>query len=424
MNGRGHVVALALMFSLAVSGTAVWAASAQNGACLPAQSTLDPSEFRGFFEGPLGGGATATGVTGMTGWVVAVNGVQHVQILVDNIAAQDAQYGQNRPGISDLFPGFPDGDHVGFGVLLDSARFTNGNHVVNILVTTNDGRQTLLNGRTIQFTNSDHLLAPFGDLFSPPENANLIGRCNLGDPNRFLTAFVGFALDTGVTEGHLTVGWVELLLDGVIYRNTRRDCHLDVAAGGLADCYGITRHETSTFYPTLADTPNSGYRFLLDLGDLITRLGISEGQHEIIVRSGDTLGQQTNIARIPVNIFCLEDFTNFDSFGDIEVGEGPVLVGGTVNIHGWALDLEAISVVRVLIDGTFVGNASYGFERPGVTMLYPSFPNSAAPGFQFLLDTTTLTNGPHSVVIEVQDVIGTRTVIGERHFKVFNPVAP
>jgi hypothetical protein len=419
MKGRGHVVAAALLLVLAGQ-----AAIAQNGSCLPEQSTLDPSEFRGYFEGPLGGGSSVTGVVGMTGWVMAANGVQHVQILVDGIAAMDAHYGQNRPGISDLFPGFPDGDQIGFGALLDTARFTNGEHIVNVLVTTNDGRQTLLNGRRLTFINSTHLLVPFGDLESPQENANLIGRCDTGNPNRHVTAIVGYALDTGVEIGHRGVGWVELLVDGVIYANTRRDCRLEVSAGGLADCYGITRHETTGFYPTLRDTPNSGYRFIIDVGELITDFGLSRGHHDIIIRAGDISGQQTNIDEMPVNFFCIEDFVNFDSIGDLEIGEGPVLVGGTVNIHGWALDIEPVTAVRILIDGVFVANATYGFARPGVTMLYPSFPNSNLPGYQYLLDTTVLTNGEHTVGVEVQDNIGTRTFIGERRFTVFNPVAP
>ena len=66
-------------------------------------------------------------------------------------------------------------------------------------------------------------------------------------------------------------------------------------------------------------------------------------------------------------------------------------------------------------------NASYGLPRPGVTQLYPSFPDSFAPGWAYLLDTTTLTNGDHTLGVEVQDELGTRTFIGERHFKVFNP---
>jgi len=420
MKGRGHVVAAALVLLLGTQ-----AAIAQNGTCLSAESTLDPSEFRGFFEGPLGGGTIITGVVGMTGWVVADNGVQHVQFLVDGIAAMDTVYGQLRPGISDLFPGFPDGDNVGFGAYLDSARFTNGVHIVNALVTTNDGRQTLLNARRLTFNNNAHLLVPFGELLSPPENANLIGRCNVDDPNRHLTAFVGYALDTGLEVGHRGVGWVELLIDGVIYANTRRDCRLSVVAGGLADCYGITRHETTTFYPTLADTPNSGYRFVVDIGDLISNKGLSLGPHDVIIRVGDLAGQQTNIAELPMNFFCLENFTNFDSIGDIEVGDGPKRVSGTVNVHGWALDIEGVVTVRILVDGAFRANATYGFARPGVTMLYPSFPQSAAPGYQYLLDTTALTNGPHTLGVEVQDEIGTRTFIGERHFLVFNAgVAP
>ena len=78
--------------------------------------------------------------------------------------------------------------------------------------------------------------------------------------------------------------------------------------------------------------------------------------------------------------------------------------------------------MRILIDGQFVSNATYGFARPGVTLLYPSFPNSNLPGYQYLLDTTALTNGPHTVGVEVQDNLGTRTLIGERHFQVFNPI--
>jgi N-acetylmuramoyl-L-alanine amidase len=417
MNGRGHVVAAVLSLLLGAQS-----ASAQNGSCLPEQSTLDPSEFRGFFEGPLGGHQTATGVTGFTGWVMAVNGVQSVQLLVDGIIAMDAHYGQTRAGVSDLFPGFPGGDQVGFGALLDSARFTNGAHVVNVLVTANDGRQTLLNGRRIAFTNSTHLLVPFGDLSSPPENANLIGRCDVNNPDRHYTPVVGYALDTGVEIGHRGVGYVEILIDGVIKANTRRDCSLNVATGGLSDCYGITLHQTTGFYPTLRDTPNSGYRFILDIGELITNEGLSRGHHDIIIRAGDISGQIANIDEMPVNFFCIEDFVNFDSIGDIEVGEGPMLVSGTVNAHGWALDLEEGDSVRVLIDGVFRDNASYGFARPGVTLLYPSFPDSLGPGWMYLLDTTTLTNGHHTLGIEVVDELGTATFIGERRFKVFNPI--
>jgi N-acetylmuramoyl-L-alanine amidase len=419
MNGRRHVAAAALLLLLGAH-----AALAAGGSCLPEQFTLDPSEFRGFFEGPLGGGTVATGVTGFTGWVVAVDGVQRVQILVDNLVAMEAHYGRLRPGISDLFTGYPDGDNVGFGARLDTSRFTNGPHVVNALVTTNAGGQTLLNGITVDFTNSEHLLAPFGELQSPPENANLIGICNTGNPDRFLTAFVGWALDTGLAKGHRGVGYVELLIDGVIQKNTRRDCQLNVNAGGLADCYGITRHQSTGFFPTLPDTPNSGFRFVLDIGDLITNQGLSLGPHDVIVRVGDLSGQVSNIAEMPVNMFCAEDFTNLTSIGDIEIGDGPDLVGGAVELHGWALDFEGVDLVRLLIDGQFLTNAPYGFARPGVEMLYPSFPDSVFPGWMYLLDTTTLGNGDHRLGVEVVDLLGTATFIGERGFTVFNPPLP
>ena len=157
---------------------------------------------------------------------------------------------------------------------------------------------------------------------------------------------------------------------------------------------------------------------------MITDRGLSIGPHDIIIRAGDISGQQANIDEIPVNFFCIEDFTNFDSFGDFAVGEA-LLVSGTANVKGWALDVEGVQSVRILIDGVHVGDAAYGFSLPAVTMLHPSFPDSLAPGFQFLLDTTQLTNGDHTVGVEVVDAIPgvhTRTLIGERRFRVFNPV--
>ena len=101
-----------------------------------------------------------------------------------------------------------------------------------------------------------------------------------------------------------------------------------------------------------------------------------------------------------------------------------MLVSGTVNVHGWALDLDGVDRVRVLIDGVFRDNASYGFARPGVTLLYPSFPDSLGPGWAYLLDTTTLTHGDHIVGIEVVDDGGTPTFIGERRFRVNNGSTP
>ena len=198
MNGRGHVVAAALMLMLGAQ-----AGIAQNGSCLPEQSTLDPSEFRGFFEGPLGGGSTATGVTGMTGWVMAVNGVQHVQILVDDVAAMDAHYGQNRTGHLRPLPRLPRrrpdrfrraARHRAF-----HQRHAHRQRPGHRQRRPSDPAQPIAAHSS---STASHLLAPFGDLESPPENANLIGRCDIGNPNRHLTAFVGFALDTGVEVGH------------------------------------------------------------------------------------------------------------------------------------------------------------------------------------------------------------------------------
>ena len=51
--------------------------------------------------------------------------------------------------------------------------------------------------------------------------------------------------------------------------------------------------------------------------------------------------------------------------------------------------------------------------RPGVTALYPGYPQSAAPGFKLAVDTTKLSNGVHSLQVIVSDTLGSDTLLGE-----------
>lgn len=413
MKTRGIVSVTALVLTLLAAP-----APGQTGPCAPEPETGAGAPF-GHFGGPLGGARVISGVAGMVGWAMAPTGVRHVVILVDGIAVQDANYGKNRPGLSDLFPGFPDGDNVGFGVRFDSTRFLNGLHAVSAKVIANDGSETRLNTHQIEFINTVHNLVPFGEIESPAENATLVGRCDLSNPDRFHSIFMGHALDAGVETGDMGVGWVEILVDGVIYANTRRDCRVLPAVGGLTDCYGLPWIETAKLFPTLRDAPNSGWRFALDVGELISSFGLVPGQHVVTIRAGDISGQAANIDEIPVFFSCLEAFPNIDSLGDFVVPPG--LLSGIVLIEGWALDLEGVAEVQIFVDGVMVGVASHGFPRPLVTAMHPGFPESANPGWLFNLDTRMLTNGEHRMQVRVEDEPGQLTLIGERLFTVLNP---
>jgi hypothetical protein len=79
---------------------------------------------------------------------------------------------------------------------------------------------------------------------------------------------------------------------------------------------------------------------------------------------------------------------------------GSNAASGVVGFGGWALDDDGVTAVDVTVDGVVVGRSLYGGPtnvRADVTKIYPGFPDSAAAGFAFQLDTTNHLNGLHSV---------------------------
>ena len=91
---------------------------------------------------------------------------------------------------------------------------------------------------------------------------------------------------------------------------------------------------------------------------------------------------------------------------------------------GWALTQNPKvipidgSTITVLVDGVAVGNVDYNHFRPDIASMFPGLANSnGAVGFR-ILDTTTLTNGLHTVSWTVGDSGNNVEGIGSRYFTV------
>jgi hypothetical protein len=373
----------------------------------------------GSFGGIAGGGTGGAGNIPIHGWALDDDGVAAVDILVDGVVVGRAQYGRTRPGVTQLFPGFPDSEAPGFAFQLDSTRYLNGLHQVSARVLTNTGELRTLSPITLQFTNLSHNLVPFGRVEFPNSDAELFGRCNLAEARRY-SVITGYALDVGVETHDQGVAYVELLIDGALHRNTLDSCHFDANKGGLSDCYGFRRFDIPQLFPNISDGPHSGFRFVLDIGALLNS-GYVQGRHLISIRSGDQSGQVAMIHEFPVTFTCDDILVNEGSWGEVRRPRGGLTYFDTVEANGWALDREGVAAVLIHVDGIYVGDAEYGLPRPGVTQLYPGFFNSPAPGWRFLLDTTALSDGDHTFQVLVRDLGGQITMIGERRFTVFNP---
>ncbi|WP_016739288.1 Ig-like domain-containing protein, partial [Brevibacillus brevis] len=96
--------------------------------------------------------------------------------------------------------------------------------------------------------------------------------------------------------------------------------------------------------------------------------------------------------------------------GGLDTPEKGELISGTYTIKGWHLNPDGVSKISILIDGTNVGEASYGDPRPDIEEKYPAYQNSNA-GFHYQLDTRNLVAGTHSITVEVQDTNGQQTVM-------------
>ncbi|HYO16130.1 MAG TPA: Ig-like domain-containing protein [Thermoanaerobaculia bacterium] len=374
----------------------------------------------GSFGGKVGGGNSGAGLLPLHGWALDDDGIASVDVLVDGRVAGRAFYGRARAGVTQRFPGFPDSALPGFGFELDTTRYLNGLHRVAIRVRSRSGEVVTLEPRTFEFLNLTHNLQPFGKIEFPKAQAELRGNCDLADPARRFSVISGYALDSGTTEEDSGIGYVELLIDRAVWANSRVDCQFVAEAGGLTNCYGLRRLDIEQAFPGLKDSPHAGFRFVLDIGALISFFTYSPGSHLLTIRAGDHADQVKNIAEFPVTFTCDEDILNEESFGDIDQPRNGLLYHGTVRATGWALDWEGVQSVTVLVDGREIGNATIGFARPEISFFYPGFPESAAAGWEFSFDTRTLSNGQHFLDVLVRDDAGATTFIGKRRFVVNN----
>ncbi len=78
------------------------------------------------------------------------------------------------------------------------------------------------------------------------------------------------------------------------------------------------------------------------------------------------------------------------------------------------------STITVLVDGVVLGHPTYNNYRSDIANAFPGHANSNGAIAFFILDTTTLTNGVHTMSWVVADNLGNTSGIGSRFFNVLN----
>jgi uncharacterized protein (TIGR03437 family) len=325
-----------------------------------------------WIDSPVAGAAVSGTIT-VNGWAMdnraAVGtAIGSVQVFVDGAAVGNATYGLSRPDVCYVYPGRPGCPNVGFSFVLNTAALTPGSHT--IMVTATDSDNTPDTGSASVVVNVTSIGPPSVWIDSPIAGAAVSGTITVS----------GWAMESRAAVG-TAIGSVQVFVDG--------------AAVGNAT-YGLSRPDVCYVYPGRPGCPNVGFSFALNTAAL------TPGSHTIVVTATDTANTpDTGSATAVVNVIGPPSVW-------IDSPVAGAAVSGTVTVNGWAMESRAavgtaIGSVRVFVDGTAVGNATYGLSRPDVCYVYPGRPGCPNVGFSFALNTAALTPGSHTIVVTATD---------------------
>jgi hypothetical protein len=379
-----------------------------------------------------------TGVFPVTGWALDDSEIRFIEILVDGVSVSNAVTGIHRPDILHRFPSHPDAEFSGFVKMLNTTQWANGLHVLAVRLVDDDNMSRIIGTRYVQTFNVAYNLPPFGRIDWPISNHIMFAK-GCSDPGgwsnppyqdpQVTELITGWALDVGSRSDNGGVGYVQLLLDGVILSDTSFPSFYHPWFQVDVNYYGHERMDILRLFTDVPNAKDCGFAFVMDVSDLILRRGYGEGLHYLKIRAGDLENNVADIAQIPV-IFDCDDDPDRPAWGDIYTPEDMERVTGIVEITGWAIDLDFVHNVEVWIDGEYIDDVDQLYlPTPEVEERYPWLPTylTAEAGYSYDFDSVAadLADGEHILVIWTEDRWGSRSIIGERWFVLDNqlPIA-
>jgi hypothetical protein len=240
---------------------------------------------------------------------------------------------------------------------------------------------------------------------------------------------------TGVTGAVPFTGWVldDVEVSHVTICRAAFGSEVPVSnpnCGGAAEVFLGTaifidgsRPDVQVAFASYPRSSRAGFGFMV-LTNMLPNQG--NGTYIFSIYAADRDG---HVARIGTRTMTCDNAHATKPFGAIDTPAQGGLASGTGFLNfGWALTQAGKSIptdgstIQVLVDGVNVGSPSYNHFRSDIASLFPGLANTnGAVGFR-TLDTTTMTNGIHTIVWVVTDSGGASDGIGSRYFTVTNGV--
>jgi len=324
-------------------------------------------------------GAAVSGTVTVAGWAIdnatAVGtAISSVRVLVDGTVVGNATYGSSRPDVCAAYPGRAGCPNVGYSYSLNAAAFAVGSHTITVTATDSDNPPDT-GSASVTVTVATPVVIPTVHIDSPAPGATVSGTVTVA----------GWAIDNATAVGTAISG-AKVLVDGT--------------AVGYAT-YGVNRPDVCMAYPGRAGCPNVGYSYSLNTGTLTT------GSHTLAVTATDS-NATPDTGSASVTVTVVSATAAVIPTVHIDLPAPSATVSGTVTVAGWAIDNAstvgtAISRVQVLVDGTAVGYATYGVNRPDVCAAFPGRPGCPNVGYSYSLNTAALTAGSHTIAVTATD---------------------
>ena len=267
--------------------------------------------------------------------------------------------------------------------------------------TTNRSATISIGGRIVTMTQASFSALPaFGFIDTPADHTTgVTGALNVS----------GWALDdVGVTR-------VRVFRDAVAGETQGAQIFI-----GDATFVEGARPDVQAFLPNFPNASRAGWGLQI-LTNVLPRQG--EGTYRLIVYAEDVEGHTTLLGTRTIT--CTNASASLP-FGSLDTPGSGETVSGTIVNFGWALTPNPKSIpidgstIDVVIDGVAVGHPVYGIARSDIQALFPGFANTDTGMGYFLLDTTTLADGVHTIAWVVRDSAGATQGIGSRYFTVGN----
>ena len=237
---------------------------------------------------------------------------------------------------------------------------------------------------------------------------------------------------TGISGSIAVTGWA---LDNIGVQNVqiwRNPIGAEPAASnglvyiGDATFVPGARPDVQSLYPTYPLNNRAGWGYLMLTNGLPNNgspAGAGNGTYTLHAIATSFDGKTKELGT--KTITCDNTDSNIP-FGAIDTPGQGATVSGTIVNFGWALTPQPYSIptdgstISVTVDGVTLGHPVYNQYRSDIANGFPGFANSNGAIGYYYLDTTTLSNGLHTIGWLVYDNNGHGAGIGSRFFWVQN----